>query len=227
VPVPDVQATLRRWFERWGCPGLIQVDNGHPWGGSRDLPPPLALWLLGLGVGLAWIPPHRPQENGVVENSHGTGQRWVETERCATAEEAQRRADEEDRLQREAYPLADGRPRWLAYPWLRHSGRGYCVTWEAQVWSIGPVWDWLAGRSFPRRADCQGRVSVYGWNRLVGLAYAGTEVVLRVAAADRLWVAHDARGEEIRRWPAEELTAERICGLKVSRERLAARRKGP
>src|SRR5262249_34516179 len=52
----QVQQALRRVFGRWGLPGRLRVDNGYPWGNSGDLPPELALWLLGLGPGLVWIP---------------------------------------------------------------------------------------------------------------------------------------------------------------------------
>ena len=224
VPVCQVQASLRSWFSQWGCPGVLQVDNGHPWGSRRDLPPVLALWLLGLGVDLTWIKPRHPQDNGVIENSHGTGQHWVESVQCRTWEEVQPRADEEDRLQREAYPLADGRSRWATYPWLRHSGRGYSANWEALVWCLDPVLAWLASRRFWRQVDRQGRISVYGWNRLVDKGQAGEEVALQLLVESREWVVYDDAGNEVRRWLAEELTAERICGLSVSRERSARER---
>jgi transposase InsO family protein len=71
VPLALVRRSLRRAWERWGLPRVVQVDNGSPWGSWSDLPPPLALWLIGLGLELAWIPPRRPQRNGVVERSHG------------------------------------------------------------------------------------------------------------------------------------------------------------
>ena len=64
VPAPRVQALWRRWFTRWGRPGAFRVDNGAPWGGRYDLPPDLALWLLGLGVELRWNPPRQPRYNG-------------------------------------------------------------------------------------------------------------------------------------------------------------------
>lgn len=219
MPVAEVQASLRGWFRQWGCPGLLQVDNGHPWGSSRDLPPVLALWLLGLGVAVAWIKPNCPEANGVIENSQGTGQRWVETARCATVAEVQQRADEEDQLQREAYPLADGRSRWATYPWLCHSGRGYTEGWERGVWCLDLVLRWLADRRLVRQVDRQGQISVYGWNRLVGRGHGGKEVRVQLAAESREWVVYDGTNSEIQRWPAEELSVERICSLRVARER--------
>jgi transposase InsO family protein len=62
---------IRRAFGCWGRPGGLRVDNGSPWGLKSGLPPDLALWLIGLGVGLSWIPPRPPQSNGKVERCHG------------------------------------------------------------------------------------------------------------------------------------------------------------
>src|SRR6266852_5962403 len=75
VPVGKVQAVLRHAFQRWGRPQRFRVDNGTPWGSVGDLPTDLALWLLGLDVGISPNPPRRPQDNGVVERSQGTGKR--------------------------------------------------------------------------------------------------------------------------------------------------------
>ena len=48
-------------------PVRFRVDNGWPWGSRGDFPTELALWMIGLGIGMHWNNPHRPQENGVVE----------------------------------------------------------------------------------------------------------------------------------------------------------------
>src|SRR5205823_7991421 len=65
------QAEFRRAFARWGLPQRIRVDNGVPWGSDDGGPTELACWLVGLGVGVVWNPPRRPQANGVVERSQG------------------------------------------------------------------------------------------------------------------------------------------------------------
>ena len=54
----------------------------HPLGLGRELPTDLALWLIGSGVEIIWNPPRRPQDNGVVEHSQGTGKRWAEPATC-------------------------------------------------------------------------------------------------------------------------------------------------
>src|SRR5262249_10523303 len=96
VPVDEVQAVLRQTFRRWGRPWCFRVDNGTPWGSSGDLPTDLALWLLGLAIATTANPPRRPQDNGVVERSQGTGKRWAEPGTCADATELQQRLQEMD-----------------------------------------------------------------------------------------------------------------------------------
>src|SRR4051794_5341586 len=104
VPVAGTQDQLRAAFLRWGLPRSIRVDNGTPWGSAGDLPTDLALWLIGLGVEMIWNPPRRPQANGVVERSQGTGKRWAEPATCRDVTELQGRLDEQDEIQRRDYP---------------------------------------------------------------------------------------------------------------------------
>ena len=78
--------------------------------------------LAGLGVEVKANPPRRPQDNGVVERSQGTGKRWAEPHRAASAGELQANIDAMDRRQRESYPYGTFRSRLEAYPSLRHSG---------------------------------------------------------------------------------------------------------
>src|SRR5262249_60933218 len=91
APAGRVQAELRGGFQRWGRPLSVQFDNGNPWGSWGDLPTPLALWLIGLGLGVSWIPPRTPQDNGVVERSQGVAFNWAEPDRCHSVEQLQRR----------------------------------------------------------------------------------------------------------------------------------------
>src|SRR3989442_7242466 len=103
VPVRTVQATLRAAFGRWGRPQRFRVDNGTPWGSWSDLPTDLALWLVGLDIGMIWNHPRTPQENGVVERSQGTGKRWAEPRACTSVEDLQARLTTMDQIQREDY----------------------------------------------------------------------------------------------------------------------------
>ena len=173
----------------------MRVDNGEPWGSWSDLPPELALWLIGLGVEMVWIPPRTPQDNGVVERSQGTAQRWAEPEACASPGELQRHLETMDRIQREVYPFRDQRSRWDTFPRLAHSGREYSRLWEKENWDIERVFGHLAGYALPRYVDKAGRVSLYGW------------------------MFADETGRQLNKQLAREITQRRIVSLRVSRRK--------
>jgi hypothetical protein len=219
VPVAEVQAELRRAFARWGRPAVIRVDNGGPWGSAGDLPPELALWLIGLGIDLHWNDPHSPQQNGVVERAQGTGQRWAEPQQCATAAELQQRLQAMDVIQREAYPSIDGQSRAAAFPDLKHSGRPYSAAWERQHWDHRRVLEHLAGYAVARRVDKNGDVSLYHRPHYVGCMHRGQHIYVMVDPERVEWVFVDRQGRQLRSQPAEELQAERIRGLTVTNRR--------
>jgi hypothetical protein len=218
VPPAATQAALRRAFARWGRPEAIRFDNGHPWGSAGDLPTALELWLAGLGIAAAFIPPRRPQRNGVVERSQGTAQRWAEPGACASPAELQARLREMDALQREHYPACDGRSRLAAYPGLAHSGRRYSAAWERQHWDLRRALDHLAGFAVPRRVDSAGMASVYDRGYYVGKSRAGQTLWVLLDPRRRSWVFADAAGRQVREVPAEQLTRQRIVALNLGRD---------
>jgi hypothetical protein len=200
-----VQAELRRCFRRWGRPLSLRVDNGSPWGSCGELPTPLALWLVGLGLGVTWNPPRRPQDNGVVERSQGVAKDWAEPERCRDTAELQRRLDEEDRVQRGAYPHGSFGSRMEAYPGLAHSGRPYSEAWEREHWSWAAVLGHLAGVMMPRRVDSGGQVGLYSAKMYVGTVNKGKEVVVQFDAGTAEWVVTDRGGVELCRRRLDQL----------------------
>jgi hypothetical protein len=195
------------------------VDNGVPWGSVGDLPTDLALWLSGLGVDLACNPPRRPQDNGVVERSQGTGKRWAEPATCADADELRRRLRDMDHIQRAEYPSVGGRSRLQAYPRLAHSGRAYSAAWERRHWSLGRVLDHLAAYAVPRKVDRSGMVSLYNLNHYVGKLHQGKVIYVMLDPRRREWVFADEHGQQLRAQPAERLTRQRIQTLTVTARR--------
>jgi hypothetical protein len=214
VPLAAIQEQLRRDFRRWGRPNRLRVDNGKPWGSWSDLPPVLALWLIGLGIDLVWNNPGRPQENGTVERSQGTAKRWAEPNRCGTIQELQTRLNDADTIQREEYPDR-ATSRLALHPQLRHGGRPYRRTQEAQTWDLGRVKNHLAGYLVKRRVDCQGKVSVYNRNRYVGTAHRGKTVWVGYEAESNHWLFVDATDCVLRELDADEVSTETICCLRV------------
>lgn len=214
-----VQAELRRAFRRWGRPAVCRVDNGGPWGSAGDLPPDLALWLIGLGIDMHWNDPHAPEQNGVVERSQGTGQRWAEPGRCASPAELQRRLQEVDAIQRDYYPSIAGQSRAAAFPGLAHSGRPYSAAWERRHWNCKRVLEHLAGYAVPRRVDKNGDVSLYHRPHYVGCMHRGKYIYVMVDPERVEWVFVDRQGQQLRSQPAEELQSQRIRNLTVTNRR--------
>ena len=210
---------LRRVFTRWGLPDRVRVDNGYPWGTPRDLPSETALWLIGLGVEPIWNPPARPTCNPRVERCNGLTQQWGELQTCTGWRQAARRLEWAGRVQREEYPAIRGRPRIEAFPALLVPRRAYRVAREPAMWDLSRVDAFLARGCWLRRADRNGKVSIYGHGRSVGRSRAGQEMTVRFEASARCWSISDPNGEEVKRLPAEELTRQRIMALAVSRRR--------
>jgi hypothetical protein len=221
---------MRRAFDRWGRPKRLRVDNGNPWGTSSGLPSVLSLWAAGLAIDMHCNDPYRPQQNGVVESTQGTTQRWVEPGQCADFAELCRRVAQEDGIQREVYPAIDGQSRRAAYPFLLNSGRGYSLSWEKYGWDWQAALGLLAEYQVRRRVSGRGQVSLYNRSIQVGEAYGGSEVDVRLDAASVEWVFTDVKGREIRRRPAAGLTEESVRSLSFAKhstrrwEQRAARR---
>jgi hypothetical protein len=207
VPAGLVQAELRGCFARWGRPTALQFDNGNPWGSWGDLPTPLASWLIGLGLGVSWIPARTPQDNGVVERSQAVAFNWAEPDHCHDVAELQRRLDEEDHVQRANYPYGSFPSRLAAYPGLAHSGRPYSAAWERAHWSWKAVLSYLAGVPVVRRVDCSGKIGLYHDKLYVGTVNRGKEVVVQFDAEAAQWVISDRVGVELCRHPLRQFDA--------------------
>jgi transposase InsO family protein len=217
VPPTATQAQLRLAFARWGRPERLRVDNGTPWGAARgDLPTDLGLWLVGLGVGLDYNPPRRPQDNGVVERSQGTAKRWAEPRACDTPDQLRRRLGEMDEIQRGEYPSVGGRSRLEAYPGLAQSGRVYTPAWEESNWNLEAVATHLAGYAGRRRVGASGSISVYNRDLYVGVVHRSKFVHLMFDPVAREWVMSDDEGRQLSRQAAPEITRERVQGMAVT-----------
>jgi hypothetical protein len=165
-------------------------------------------------------PPRRPQDNGVVERSQGTGKRWAEPHRADSAEELPASLDAMDRRQRESYPYHGRASRLAAHPDLEHSGRADDASREQEWWSMDRVGDLLAGSVVPRRVDGKGTASVYGRNYDVGQAYAEQVVYVRYDPQQESWLFQDGQGHQRNRRKAEEITAANIRELMVPERRV-------
>jgi hypothetical protein len=214
-----IQEMFRNVFVNWGLPDRVRVDNGYPWGTSRDLPSELALWLIGLGVEPIWNPPGQPTRNPKVERSNGLTQQWGELHTCTDCQQAAKVLAWVGRIQREEYPAIRGRTRMEAFPQLRTPRRVYRRAHEKANWDLSRVDAFSARRCWKRQADRNGTISIYGHCRAIGRAWARQEVVVRFDASSRCWVVSNQDGDVVKQLPAKELTRERIMALAVSRRR--------
>jgi hypothetical protein len=194
-------------------PRRLQVDNGLPWGCKGDLPAPLALWLVGLGIDVQWSRPCVPQDNGVVERSMRTAKAWANPGTCRDRHEVQRRLDEMDKIQREEYPALAGKTRMSVWPELRHSGRAYGRKWEGGNWDLQAALARLSCFVVSRRVSKQGRVSLYDRPYTVGVSLADQEVLVQFSPQRVEWIVSDRRDCQVRAIPACTVTRENITTL--------------
>lgn len=242
MPPKATQDALRLCFSQWGLPDRARFDNGHPWGSSTDLPPALALWLLGLGVGVIHNPPRSPKHNCFVERLQGLAEPWAEPESCASVEEYQRHLDWAIKVQREEYPAipspseaargsqspsedgqgkangkaSERRTRRQAYPELAVARRPYDPEREAEIWSLERVKEYLAQGCWRRKVNKVGQITIYRRALTVGHAYRGRTVLVTLDPLTNDWVVQDANGDELARHQATEIATERIRSLEVS-----------
>lgn len=196
-------------------PETLRVDNGAPWGSWSDLPPVLALWVIGLGVDMHWNHPNCPEENAVIERSQGLAQTWGEPGQCQTVRQFQNRIHREDRLQRETYPSIQGLPRMTAYPALKHSGRRYSTKWEQRRWDWNRVLTHLAGYAVQRKVDSSGKIGLYNSKLYVGTLNKGRHVYVQLDPDRIEWLVSDTRGQQLRAAPANELKPGAIRALNL------------
>ena len=194
----------------------MRVDNGTPWGSWGEFPTDLSLWVIGLGVGIHWNNPRSPQENGVVERSQGTSDRWCEPWTCDSPEELQARLERIDRLYRDVYPYQERLSRTQYFPELAHSGRPYDPAREAELWEWARVAEHLATYVVTRKVDSTGQVSLYSRGHYVGLIHRKKEVYVMYDPNRNEWVISDRDGNQLRSLPADWLSRQSVMDLEVT-----------
>jgi transposase InsO family protein len=217
VPASEVRDQLRAAFGRWGLPGELRVDNGKPWGSRGNWPTELAMWAIGLGVTMTWNRPRQPQENGVIERSQGTANRWCEPWTCDTPEELQTRLERMDQIYRASYPYKAVQSRTAYYPGLTDSGHPYTIESESQLWDWSRITTHLSTYVVVRQVDPRGYVSIYNRNRYVGKIHQGKRVSVMYDPETNEWLFADAQGHYLSRKLADELSPQRVLDLDVTR----------
>lgn len=175
--------------------------------------------MIGLGIGVHWNNPCRPQENGVVERSQGTSNGWCEPWTCRSPEELQERLDRADRLYRESYPYQNRLSRAAYFVGLGHSGRPYDPAQEPTLWEWLRVAEHLAAYVVTRRVDSKGQVSLYNRGHYVGQIHRGKEVYVMYDPNRGEWVFADRDGHQLRSLSADFLSPRSVMELDVTHRR--------
>lgn len=213
----EVRQQLRKWFEQWGLPKAIRVDNGVPWATQSDIPSALALWLVGLGVKVLLNRPRVSTDNGIVERGHGVLAHWVEADKAPHRQGLQERLDWAIDMQRERYPACQGHSRRQAYPDLYRNPRLYADSQEDALWDIQRVYEVISQRIWKRRVDQVGRLSLFSTPYSVGKAYAGQDVTIHFDPLTQEWVMENEQGLILKRHLSQEITPERILNLNLAK----------
>jgi hypothetical protein len=157
------------------------------------------------------------------ERAQGTIWRWAEPGTCRDAQELQQRLERVVAFQREVYPAVAGKSRSEAYPQLGAGGRPYDPPREAEQWQLERVCRWLEEGVWRRLVDKAGKIYLYNRGYQAGERRTGQWVSVRFDGSTKEGVLLEDEGPEIRRYAAEEITAERIVALAVAHQKPSRR----
>lgn len=214
VDLSDMQSAFIAAFQRWGMPDSIRVDNGQPLGDPRGRTiPPLALWLISIGVGVIWNRPYRPTDNAQVERMQGTTARWAEVKQASSLEQLQQRLKQALALQRERYRVRrlGQRTRLEVFPQLNCPRRTYLQDGFEPL----RAYRFLAQMVLVRKVSSDGRVGLYGHNYQLGMPWARQDIQISLEADSCQWIFKDDKGRTIKSIPAKRFTSDDIWSLTV------------
>ena len=192
-----MQQALITIFKNHGVPRWIKVDNGRPFGDPQiELIPPLALWLIGLGIKVIWNRPATPQDNAKVERSQGVMGRWTEYAKCKDAYELQLRLWREAEFHNYHFPIRqlDKQTRYQKFPGLTHTGR----IWNPADFKLNRTLIFLAKGNWERKVSSSGQVNIYGLQLSVGMAYKHQKVSIKLNPRKNEWNIFDKNGNLIK-----------------------------
>jgi hypothetical protein len=218
VPLAQLQACLRRSFQRWGLPRHIKADNGKPLGDpQKSSIPELSLWFIGLGISVVWNRLRTPKDNASVERMQRTTACWAEPQKCSTVEELQTRLRQAALLQTEKYELRRraAKTRRQLYASLWNNKR----TYKSSGFDIKRVYAYLQNLSFVRRVSKSGGFTFYAQCIYIGTQYQHQDLILKFNSRKVCWKVMAPGGAFIGCLPADNFSATAIKKLHVCRAR--------
>ena len=209
-----MKATLIKVFKQWGKTKSIQVDNCLPFvTPPRDIPTPLLMWLIDIGIGVQRIRPYQPTDNAVVERMQDVTYRWAEPYNCKTVEALNEALEQTCQINRSQYPCdrLGGRTRAEAYPDLLKGGTPY----QENDYDVQRVLQFLAKGHWIRKASKKGLISFCSrkWN--LSTKHKGQDVFVHLDVEQNEWVVSSDQAIEIKRFKNDFITQKRILKLEL------------
>lgn len=214
VPLLDIQWALIGIFQHWGVPQWIKVDNGRPFGDpQRQIVPPLALWLIALGIRVIFNRPKIPQDNAKVERSQSVLSNWTEWQKCTDACQLQCRLWEEADFHNLYYPVKrlDNKTRIQAFPSLLQSPRPF----NPKNFDGRRVIDFIAQGHWERIVSKNGQIGLWGQRLQVGQKYAYQQVSIKIDSDLNRWLVFDQACKPIKYFDTA-FTVENLWRLDLS-----------
>jgi len=182
----EVRRVFVRLFRQHGYPSVIRMDNGAPFGstGPAGLSR-LSAWWTALNIGVEFIAPGHPEQNGAHEQMHRVFK--AETTRPASSHlrAQQRRTDRWVKTYNEIRPheALRQRPPAAVYASKRGNLRRVALSYPSG-WEV-------------RRVRSNGQIKWRGRKRFLGEALVGYPVGLKLLSAERwaVYFAHLLIGE--------------------------------
>ena len=214
----DYQLVLRLSFTEWGLPDRIAVDHDSVFYDNTcksPFPTRFHLWLLALGVDLAFGRPGRPTDQATVERSHQTwawqaleGQTFTEWDRLYAYLE-QRRHFLNYRL---PCSTLGNLPPLVAHPEALRPRRLYRPEWEVELLDLSRVYAYLAKGQWFRQVSQVGTVSLGRQTYGLGVTWSRESVEVTFDPADRHLVFRSADGEREKRLPLRGVSTTDLMG---------------
>ena len=214
----DYQLVLRLSFTEWGLPDRIAVDHDSVFYDNTcksPFPTRFHLWLLALGVDLAFGRPGRPTDQATVERSHQTwawqaleGQTFIEWDRLYAYLE-QRRHFLNYRL---PCSTLGNLPPLVAHPEALRPRRLYRPEWEVESLDLSRIYAYLAKGQWFRQVSKVGTASLGQQTYGLGVLWSGESVEVTFDPEDKHLIFRSADGERKKRLPLRGINITNLVG---------------
>lgn len=214
----DYQLVLRLSFTEWGLPDQISVDHDSVFYDNTcksPFPTRFHLWLLALGVDLAFGRPGRPTDQATVERSHQTwdwqaleGQTFPEWDRLHAYLE-QRRHFLNYRL---PCSTLGNLPPLVAHPEALRPRRLYRPEWEVELLDLSRVYAYLAKGQWFRQVSQVGTISLGQQTYGLGVVWKKEQVEITFDLGNEHLVCRSADGEQEKRLPLKGISVIDLMG---------------